>query len=88
MASMGQTRTSDGSGGSSKQYPSSSDRHASDPIEVELPIYSPTPQDPIRSLTPVERSSNTPLTDLEVRLDTNRAIDLFTMKPKVSLIVC
>lgn len=37
------------------------------------------------NITPIERSEKTPPTDLEIRLDTARAIDLFTMKPKVRL---
>jgi hypothetical protein len=45
---------------------------------------SATVQKSITTLTPVERPSQAPLTDLEVRLDTSRAIDLFTMRPKVS----
>ena len=36
------------------------------------------------NITPIERPEKTPPTDLEIRLDTARAIDLFTMKPKVS----
>lgn len=47
-----------------------------------MPIMSPLSKD---TITPVERSEETPLTDLEVRLDTSRAIDLFTMKPKVRI---
>lgn len=51
---------------------------------MEKPPLSAPIQKSIRSLTPVERPGQAPLTDLEVRLDTSRAIDLFTMRPKVS----
>lgn len=36
------------------------------------------------TITPIERPENSPLTDLEVRLDTAKAVDLFTMQLKVS----
>ncbi|KAJ9122078.1 hypothetical protein QFC24_004305 [Naganishia onofrii] len=36
------------------------------------------------TITPIERPENSPLTDLEVRLDTAKAVDLFTMQLKAS----
>jgi hypothetical protein len=35
-------------------------------------------------ITPIERSHEPSVNDLEIRLDTGRTIDLFSMNPKVS----
>lgn len=52
--------------------------------EFEIKSSSPTSR---TTITPVERPENSPLTDLEIRLDTAKAVDLFTMQPKVSSVL-
>jgi hypothetical protein len=66
------------------QYSSGSDKHSSGTASNEKASVAANIQQSLRSLTPIERPSEAPLSDLEVRLDTTRAIDLFTMRPKVS----
>ncbi|KAJ9105444.1 hypothetical protein QFC21_001815 [Naganishia friedmannii] len=47
--------------------------------EFEIKPSSPSSR---TTITPVERPENSPLTDLEIRLDTAKAVDLFTMQLK------
>ncbi|KAJ9120690.1 hypothetical protein QFC22_002621 [Naganishia vaughanmartiniae] len=42
----------------------------------------PTSSSSRTTITPIERPENSPLTDLEIRLDTAKAVDLFTMQLK------
>lgn len=64
-----------------RSTPSSDHIHGPTSPDIEITPVSSSSRD---AITPVERPEKSPPTDLEVRLDTARAVDLFTMKPKVN----